>query len=76
MKVIFMKPRKAALSIVRGVFESTDECEWIGPRVFDVWGYPKKRLLKTADSAERKEIARIAETVYENLKQDKTRPDR
>lgn len=76
MKVIFMKPKKAALSIVRGVFESTDECEWIGPRVFDVWGLPRKRRLKTADSAERKEIARIAETVYENIKQYKTQPDR
>ncbi|MBE6799081.1 MAG: SDR family NAD(P)-dependent oxidoreductase [Ruminococcaceae bacterium] len=68
MKVIFMKPRKAVLSILNGVFESTAYCEWIGPSVFDVWGYPKKRSLKTVDSSERTEIGRIAEEVYEDQK--------
>lgn len=68
MKVIFMKPRKAVLSILKGVFESTAYCEWIGPSVFDVWGYPKKRSLKTVDSSERTEIGRIAEEVYEDQK--------
>ena len=29
MKVIFMKPRRAALSILRGLFEPTPENEWI-----------------------------------------------
>ncbi|MBR4279051.1 MAG: SDR family NAD(P)-dependent oxidoreductase, partial [Clostridia bacterium] len=64
MKVIFMKPRKAALSILRGVFENTAYCEWIGPRWFDVWGFPKKKALKTADADERTTIYRIAEEVY------------
>ncbi len=64
MKVIFMKPRKAALSILRGAFEDTPYCEWIGPRWFDVWGVPKKKALKTADADERIMISRIAEEVY------------
>lgn len=68
MKVIFMKPKKAALSILKGVFISTNYLEWIGPRVFDVWGYPKKRILKTVSSAEIEKIAAIAETVYSDMK--------
>ena len=45
MKLIFMSPKRAALSILRGLFEDSGECEWIGPRVFNVWGLPKKTRL-------------------------------
>ena len=65
MKVIFMKPRKAVLSVLKGVFDRTEECEWIGPSLFDVWGMPKKKVLKTASTDERKLIAELAEKVYE-----------
>ena len=68
MKIIFMKPRRAALSLVRGVFEPCGYCEWIGPRVFDVWGLPRKRTLSSCDASERAEIHRIAEEVYAGLK--------
>lgn len=64
MKLIFMKPRKAVLSILNGVFQSTGECEWIGPRIFNVWGKPKKRKLRSCKRMERLEIARIAQEVY------------
>ena len=64
MKVIFMKPRRAALSILAGVFSDTAYGEWIGPRAFDVWGLPKKKTLRSCGRTERDEIARIAETVY------------
>lgn len=64
MKVIFMKPGKAALSILRGVFESCGDCEWIGPSLFDVWGYPKKKRLRTVGARERADIERISESVY------------
>jgi len=47
MKVIFMPPRRAALSVLRGVFEPTAYGEWIGPWLFDVWGLPRKRKLRT-----------------------------
>ena len=66
MKVIFMKPRKAALCLIRGVFERTDYGTWIGPPLFDVWGYPKKKTLKTCPASEREKIAELAETVYQN----------
>ena len=64
MKVIFMKPRRAALSILAGVFSDTAYGEWIGPWAFDVWGLPKKKMLRSCGKAERDEIARLAETVY------------
>ena len=67
MKVIFMRPRRAALSVLRGIFEPTSRCEWIGPRFFSVWGLPKKKLLKTADDKEIHEISRDAEKIYVSL---------
>ena len=47
MSVIFMPPRRAALSVLRGVFEPTAYGEWIGPRLFNVWGLPNKKTLRT-----------------------------
>ena len=64
MKVIFMKPKKAALSVLAGVFEATGTCEWIGPRVFDIWGLPKKKRLRSCTETEQHEIAARAEAVY------------
>ena len=68
MKVIFMKPKKAALSILRGLFDSTEFHTWIGPRIFDVWGLPRKKRLRTVSREESAKIAFIAEKIYENLK--------
>ena len=67
MKLIFMKPEKAALSILSGVFCSTKKYEWIGPRVFDVWGLPSKKRLDTANEEEIKFIASTAERIYSEL---------
>ncbi len=52
MKVIFMKPKKAALCLLKGVFDNTEKNEWIGPRLFNVWGYPSKKALKTCKNDE------------------------
>lgn len=68
MKVIFMKPKIACLSILRGVFEDCKENQWIGPRLFDVWGRPKKKILKTCKSFERERIFLKAEQIYEDMK--------
>lgn len=57
MKVIFMPPRRAALSVLRGVFEPTAYGEWIGPWLFDVWGLPRKRKLCTFTAAEADQAA-------------------
>lgn len=68
MKVIFMKPKTACLSILRGVYEACDDCEWIGPRLFDVWGSPKKRVIRAVSKDERCRIGNSAETVYQQLR--------
>lgn len=68
MKLIFMSPKKAALSVLEGVFSSTGEGEWIGPRVFNVWGLPKRQRLDTCRTAERKQIKDTAERLYEKFK--------
>lgn len=49
MKIIFPKPRKACLSVLRGVFEDAGDYTWIGPSLFDVWGKPKKKRLKISE---------------------------
>ena len=67
MKVIFMNPKKAALSIIQGIYDKCDYLEWIGPRFFDVWGMPKKRILQSASADEIKKIFEISESVYENI---------
>ncbi len=67
MKVIFMKPEKACLSILLGLFGNTPKNTWIGPRFFNVWGRPKKKKLKTASEKEQKLICRIAEEIYKEL---------
>ena len=66
MKIIFMKPKKAALSIIKGIFDSTDK-EWIGPRLFDIWGLPKNKKLKSYTDKEAAEISRISEEIYEEI---------
>lgn len=67
MKVIFMKPKTASLSILRGVFEPTRTNEWIGPSLFNVWGLPKKQRIKTCSDDERREIAKKADEIYTEL---------
>ncbi len=67
MKVIFMKPRVACLSILLGVFEHTEKSSWIGPSLFDIWGKPKKKPLKTASEEEQKFICETAKRIYREL---------
>ena len=64
MKIIFMHPRRACLSVLRAIFEECEPCEWIGPALFDVWGMPKKKPLRTAKPAEAQKIVEIAERIY------------
>lgn len=66
MKVIFMKPKKAALSIVMGMFEHTEPYSWIGPRFFNVWGLPKKMPLCTAAPSEIAAIYNHAKQMLNN----------
>lgn len=64
MKVIFMPPKRACLSIIEGLFLECKTGEWIGPRVFDIWGKSKKRKLKISLD-EMARVARESERVLE-----------
>ena len=68
MKLIFMKPKKACLSVVRGIFDPCKYHEWIGPAFFDVWGLPKKKKLTGCSLEESRQIGMIADKVYESMK--------
>ena len=68
MKVIFMKPRRAVLSILYGLFANVPSGSWIGPRLFDVWGLPRVKKLCTAGSKEKGNIIKSAEKIYEKIK--------
>ena len=67
MRVIFMRPRRACLSILCGMLEGCKSGEWIGPRVFDVWGLPSKKRLSTCSPEEAAEITARAERVYSEI---------
>ena len=69
MKVIFMSPRRASLCILRGLFEGCDKNEWIGPRIFDIWGLPKKRRLRSCDDVESAHIYVVAEEAFQRMKE-------
>ncbi len=66
MKVIFMKPHTAALSVLRGIFKETKNGFWIGPKIFDVWGKPKICKLKIT-AEEQAFISKTAEKIYKKL---------
>lgn len=68
MKIIFMHPRVACLSVLYAMFCQSKPFEWTGPAVFDIWGKPKKKPLHTAKLAEVKKIAEIAEMIYDKVK--------
>lgn len=68
MKLIFMSPRKAALSLLVGAFEKTDRCMWLGPRVLDIWGLPVCRRLRGVSEGEIAYIYSEAERVYERCR--------
>lgn len=68
MKIIFMSPRRASLSILSALFSECGAGQWIGPQFFDIWGLPKKKPLRTATNDEADKIAEIAEKIYQNVK--------
>ncbi len=68
MKVIFMRPKKACLSIILGLFKSTSYHEWIGPRLFGVWGFPKICTLRTTTADESRRIFEDAERIHEEIR--------
>jgi short-subunit dehydrogenase len=69
IKLIFPSPKKAALNIVYSIFNPCEYKYWIGPRFFNIWGYPKKKKLHTCDNKESSKIFEIAQDGYYKLKE-------
>lgn len=67
MKVIFMKPKRASLSIIKAMNDGHIPFSWTGPRLFDVWGLPKRKKLKDISDTEKKHISSVAEEVIERF---------
>ncbi|MBO5211132.1 MAG: SDR family NAD(P)-dependent oxidoreductase [Clostridia bacterium] len=67
MKIIFMKPKKAALCLLKGVFDDTEFGFWYGPKLFDVWGLPNKKQLKTFTGNEVEAVFNTAENCYNKV---------
>ncbi len=72
MKIIFMRPRKAALCLLAGLFADCAPLQWIGPRHFNVWGLPRVRTLRTCGKKERDVIAANANRIYSTLSKENT----
>ena len=64
-----MSPRRASLSILAAMVQEAEKNEWFGPALFDIWGLPKKKLLKTCSADEAKKICNETEKIVETLAQ-------
>lgn len=68
IKLLFPSTQKACLSLIKGIFEITENSTWIGPKLFNIWGKPKKQKIKNSNIEEIKKIYNIAENIYNELK--------
>ena len=71
IKMFFPSSKKSSLSLIKGVFDSTEYKEWIGPELMNVWGFPSKKEMKIEDD-EIKQIFEISEKIYGNIKNEKS----
>ena len=70
MKIIFMKPKNAALCILEGLFTETEPYIWIGPKFFNIWGKPSLNKIRKADDKEISFIYQKAEGIYDKIQKD------
>ena len=68
MKVIFPSARAASLSIIKAMTEKSAPYEWVGPRLFDVWGMPKLKKLKRPDNEEIETVTCVCEDIAAKIK--------
>ncbi len=60
MKVIFMKPKSASLSVIYAMGKQVATDFWVGPRLFGIWGKPKAVKLKSISQEEYSFIKSVA----------------
>lgn len=67
VKVLFPKPKKAVKSILYGIENKSQKFDWVGPKIFDIWGKPKLKKIKKITEQERKKIFEVAENIYNDI---------
>lgn len=67
MKLIFNSPKKSSLSLIKGIFTKLDYCEWFGPKIFSIWGMPRRKRLKSCSPEEIEKIFVKAEEIYQEI---------
>ena len=66
IKIFFPSPKAACRSIVQGAWDCCESFEWIGPRIFTVWGKPKKQKIKRCED-EANRVFEIANSIVKKL---------
>lgn len=66
MKIVFPSPKKATRSIVSAI-DNDCEKEWLTPKLFNVWGKPKKSAITCSDF-ELNSINEIANKIFADIK--------
>ena len=59
MKIVFASPKKASRIFIKGLNESTNKNEWIGPRIFNIWGKPKTQRVRKVKENEYNQIIEL-----------------
>ena len=67
IKILFPTPKQASLNILYGINNYTKSNEWIGPSIFNIWGKPKLKPVKTCSKEESAKICKIAENLCKNI---------
>ncbi len=67
MKVIFPDPKKASECIFEGIIKDTSFGNWIGPEIFNIWGKPRIKRLRSCYEGDVKKISSLAENIYRNI---------
>lgn len=67
IKIFFPSPKKASLSLLKGIFKPTINYSWVAPSRFNIWGFPKTQKIKGTNIEESKKIFEIAEDIYKQI---------
>lgn len=67
IKLVFPSPKNACKSIIEGTKNECNFGEWIGPKLCNIWGKPKKQKLKIPKNDEDKKMFKIAEKIYKKI---------
>ncbi len=69
IKILFPSPKKASQNIIKAMFvdASKNEPQWVGPQIFNIWGKPKLKDLKTSTNDEIEFVYSTAESLYKTI---------